>query len=90
MSLPINMWGDREVTDLQGALTTEKPLPRHCGCNTHRRCCFSTKAVVWCLRINGYFAPHKFAVALDFVAGRHERKAASRISSPQRHRRPRT
>jgi thioredoxin-related protein len=30
------------------------------------------------LRINGYFAPHKFAAALDFVAGRHE----TRVSFP--------
>ena len=28
------------------------------------------------LRINGYFAPHKFDVALDFVAGRHEKQAS--------------
>ena len=30
------------------------------------------------LRINGYFAPHKFDLALDFVAGRHEQAGAFR------------
>jgi len=39
------------------------------------------------LRINGYFAPHKFDLALDFVGGRHEAQGSFRdfyaAASPQ-------
>jgi thioredoxin-related protein len=68
----INMWGDREVTDLFGKSLTEKQ--------------FATQVKVWftptmlffdeqgkvILRVNGYFPPHQLLAALQYVAEKKE------------------
>lgn len=71
-TIAINMWGDREVTNLAGASTTEKAFAVSLGVQYTPTLLFLNEAGGVVLRINGYFAPHKFAAALDFVAGRHE------------------
>lgn len=68
----INMWGDREVTDLSGDVTTEKAFAQALRVQYTPTLLFMNEAGRVVLRINGYFAPHKFDVALDYVAGRHE------------------
>jgi len=70
--IAINMWGDREVTDLAGRTTTEKAFAAALKVQYTPTLLFLNEAGEVVLRINGYFAPHKFAVALDFVAGHHE------------------
>jgi thioredoxin-related protein len=70
--IDINMWGDREVTDLDGQVLSEKD--------------FSAKHKVWftptilffddkgkrVLRLNGYLPPHQFLAALQYVAERKD------------------
>lgn len=72
--IAINMWGDREVVDLEGKPTTEKQFAAALRVQyTPTLLMLNEKGRV-VLRINGYFEPHKFDVALDYVAGRHEGK----------------
>lgn len=76
--IAINMWGDREVTDLSGEATTEKAFAAALRVQyTPTLLCMDEQGKV-ILRINGYFAPHKFDLVLDFVAGRHEKKGGFR------------
>jgi thioredoxin-related protein len=68
----INMWGDREVTDLQGQTFTEKDFAALIKVQYTPTLIFLTEQGKVALRINGYFPPHKFKVALEYVAGKHE------------------
>lgn len=74
--ISINMWGDREVTDMQGNAITEKNLA------VNRKVMFTPTLMFLdeegkdVLRINGYYAPHKFEHALDYVSGRKENTLA--------------
>lgn len=76
--IAINMWGDREVTDLDGKATTEKAFAAALRVQYTPTLLFLDEAGKVVLRINGYFAPHKFGVALDFVAGRYEKTGGFR------------
>lgn len=71
--IAINMWGDREVTDIQGSRTTEKAFAATLRVQYTPTLLFMDENGEVVVRINGYFAPHKFDVALDFVSGRHEK-----------------
>lgn len=70
----INMWGDREVSDINGKTIKEKDFA------LQQRVMFTPTLVFFdekgqvALRINGYFPPEKFMAALDYVAGRNEAK----------------
>lgn len=73
-AIDINIWGDREVSDFDGQVLSEKQ--------------FAAKHKVWftptilffdeqgkqVLRINGYYPPHRFLAALRYVAERQEGK----------------
>lgn len=76
--IAINMWGDREVTDLSGGATTEKAFAAALRVQYTPTLLFLDEQGKVVLRINGYFAPHKFDLALDFVAGRHEQTGGFR------------
>jgi len=76
--IAINMWGDRDVTDLNGAATTEKAFAAALRVQYTPTLLFMDEQGKVVLRINGYFAPHKFDLALDFVAGRHETRGSFR------------
>jgi thioredoxin-related protein len=68
----INIWGDREVTGLDGKSTTEKQFARALKVQYTPTLLLLDERGRVVLRINGYFEPHKFSVALDYVAGHHE------------------
>ncbi len=68
----INLWGDREVTDLAGKTTTEKGFAAGLKVQFTPTLLFLDERGEVLVRINGYFPPHKFKMALDYVAGRHE------------------
>ncbi len=70
--IAINMWGDREVTDLTGKTTTEKQFSETLRVQYTPTLLMMDEAGKVILRINGYFAPHKFNVALDFMAEKRE------------------
>lgn len=71
--IAINMWGDREVSDFSGDTVTEKRFAEALRVQYTPTLLMLDEQGGVVLRINGYFPPHKFAVALDFVSGRHEK-----------------
>ena len=71
--IAINLWGDREVTDLAGEQTTEKGFGAALGVQFTPTLLMLDEAGAVVLRINGYFPPHRLRAALDFVAERRER-----------------
>lgn len=76
--IAINMWGDREVTDLDGNPVSEKTFAEALRVQYTPTLLFLDEQGRVLLRINGYFPPHRFDVALDFVAGRHESRGSFR------------
>lgn len=85
--IAINMWGDRDVTGLDGQPTSEKAFASSLRVQYTPTLLFLDEQGKVVLRINGYFAPHKFDLALDFVGGRHEERGSFRefyaAASPQ-------
>ena len=73
-AVAINMWGDREVTWLDGRSMSEKALAALLGVQFTPTLLFFDETGAVVLRLNGYYPPHKLAAALDYVAGRHEKK----------------
>ena len=85
--IAINIWGDRDVTDLSGQASTEKNFAAALRVQYTPTLLFLDEQGKVVLRINGYFAPHKLDLALDFVAGRYEKQTRFRdffaAASPQ-------
>lgn len=71
--LAINMWGDREVTWLDGETMTEKEFARKMRVMFTPTMLFLDEQGKVALRINGYYKPAKFKAALEYVA-RHGEK----------------
>lgn len=63
----VNMWGDREVTWLDGQSLTEKKLAEKLRVMFTPTLVFVDKKGKTALRINGYYPPKKFDAVLDFV-----------------------
>lgn len=76
--IAINMWGDKEVVDLQGTVTTEKKFAEKMKVMYTPTLLFLTEQGKRALRVNGYYAPNKFETALDYVRGHNERKISFR------------
>lgn len=74
----INMWGDKEVTDLSGQQTTEKKFTEYMNVMYTPTLVFLTEKGKVALRVNGYYAPNKFEAALDYVRGKNERQITFR------------
>lgn len=70
----INMWGDREVTWLDGKARSEKAFAAMLRVQFTPTLLFFDEKGGVALRVNGYYPPHKFRVALDYVSGRNEDK----------------
>ena len=74
--IAINMWGDREVTDLDGELLTEKRFAEKW------KVMFTPTILILdpegrvALRINGYYPPDKFEAALDYTSQGLEKRLA--------------
>ncbi len=76
--IAINMWGDNTVTDLQGNEVSEKSFSVGLKVQFTPTLLFLDEQGKVALRINGYYPPHKFMAALDYVAGRQEQNLAFR------------
>jgi thioredoxin-related protein len=76
--ITVNMWGDREVTDVKGEVMTEKNFAVSMKVMFTPTLLFLDEQGDVILRINGYYAPHKFDLALDYAAGRHEKQGTFR------------
>ncbi len=74
----INMWGDREVTDLAGNRVTEKQFAKAARVMFTPTLLLLTEKGQVALRINGYFEPHKLEAALDYAGQKMESKLAFR------------
>ncbi len=66
--IAINMWGDREVTDLDGTQLTEKQFASKLKVMFTPTILMLDKQGRLALRINGYYYPEKFSAALDYVS----------------------
>lgn len=67
--IAINMWGDREVTDLNGKQTTEKEFAVGMKVQFTPTLLFLNGKGEVTLRVNGYYPPHKFSAAIDYASG---------------------
>jgi thioredoxin-related protein len=72
--IAINMWGDRNVTDVEGKETTEKTFAATLKVQYTPTMLFLDETGKVVLRVNGYYAPDKFELALDFVSGKHDKE----------------
>ena len=74
----INMWGDRELTFLDGKQYTEKTLAEALRVQFTPTLLFFDEKGKLVLRLNGYRAPHRFSVDLDYVAQHKEKDISYR------------
>lgn len=72
--LALNLWGDREVTDLAGRTLSEKAFAKSLGVQFTPTLLMLDEQGEVVLRLNGYQPPHRFEAALDFVAQRREKR----------------
>jgi thioredoxin-related protein len=75
-AITINIWGDREVTWTDGRTMSEKAFAAFLKVQFTPTLLFFDEKGAIALRLNGYYPPHKFHAALDYVAGKHETKIA--------------
>lgn len=72
--IALNIWGDREVTDLSGRALPEKAFAKAMKVQfTPTLVMFDEQGNV-VLRLNGYLQPQRFEAALDYVGQRLEKK----------------
>lgn len=76
--IALNIWGDREVTGLDGKRYTEKTFAAAERVQFTPTLVFFDERGKAILRLNGYVQPARFKAALDWVAGRQETKVAFR------------
>jgi thioredoxin-related protein len=74
VALALNIWGDREVIWTDGAVTSEKRLTAKLKVQFTPTLLFLDEQGSVALRMNGYYPPHEFDAALDYVAGKLEKK----------------
>ncbi|MEW6131564.1 MAG: thioredoxin fold domain-containing protein [Pseudomonadota bacterium] len=72
--IALNMWGDREVTGLDGRTYSEKNFAAALKVQFTPTLMFFDEAGNTILRLNGYVPPARMQAALDWVSGRHEKK----------------
>lgn len=74
VAVAVNMWGDREVTALDGRSMTEKDFARAMNVQFTPTLLFLDEAGKVVARLNGYYPPQRFEAVLEYVAGRHEQR----------------
>ena len=72
--IAINIWGDREVTDMAARVAPEKAFSRALRIQFTPTLLMLDEQGDVALRLNGYIPPHKFDLALDFAGQRLEIK----------------
>lgn len=76
--IAINVWGDREVTGLDGARHTEKSYATSQKVQFTPTLLFFDEAGKMILRLNGYLPPERFKTALEYVAQGKEKSISYR------------
>ena len=74
VAIALNIWGDREVTWVDGRTMSEKALARALKVQFTPTLLFLDEKGAIVARVNGFYPPHRFEAALDYVAGRMESK----------------
>ena len=70
----LNLWGDREVTWVDGRQMTEKALGPALEVQFTPTLIFLDEQGKVVARLNGYWPPQRFEQVLDYVAGHHEKQ----------------
>jgi len=76
VAIALNIWGDRETVWSDGKTRSEKAFAEHLKVQFTPTILFLDERGTVVLRLNGYFPPHRFEAALDYVAGRLEARQA--------------
>lgn len=71
-TIAVNMWGDREVVDINGEDSTEKQFAEDLRVLFTPTMLMLNEQGGVVLRINGYYHPSKFMAALKYVASKQE------------------
>jgi thioredoxin-related protein len=74
--ISLNMWGDREITYVNGDQYTEKSFAEALRVQFTPTLIFYDENGKVVLRLNGYRTPQRFTVDLDYVAKRKEKDTA--------------
>jgi thioredoxin-related protein len=74
VAVALNLWGDREVTWVDGRKMSEKELGRALGVQFTPTLLFLNEKAEVIVRLNGYQPPHRMDATLDFVGQRLETK----------------
>ena len=73
-AIEINIWGDREVTWTDGKVRSEKDFARFLEIQYSPTVMLLDESGRVIARMNGYYPPHRFEAAIDYGAGKLERK----------------
>src|SRR4051812_8741720 len=74
VAIPLNIWGDREVTWTDGTTLPEKRFAAYLKVQFTPTLLFLDEGGRVIARVNGYYPPHRLEAVLDWAAGRLERK----------------
>ena len=74
VAIAINIWGDAEVTWIDGTKTTEKLLAQRLNVQFTPTLLFFDTDGQTVLRLNGYLPPERFTHVLDYVIARRDRE----------------
>jgi thioredoxin-related protein len=74
VAIALNVWGDREVVWTDGRSRPEKDLAAHLKVQFTPTVLFLDEKGAVVARLNGYYPPHRFEAAIDYVAQRREGK----------------
>ena len=74
VAMALNIWGDREVTSLDGRVMSEKEFARAMHVQFTPTLLFLDERANVVARLDGYYPPHRFEAALDYVSGHLEGK----------------
>jgi len=74
VAIAINIWGDADVTWIDGRRTSEKALARELGVQFTPTLLFFETDGSLLLRVNGYQPPERFTHLLDWVIERRDRE----------------
>jgi thioredoxin-related protein len=74
VAVALNLWGDREVTWVDGRKMSEKELGRTLGVQFTPTLLFLNEKAEVIVRLNGYQPPHRMDATLDYVGLRLETK----------------
>jgi len=74
--IELNMWGDREVVSVGGETYSEKEFAKALNVQFTPTILFLNEQGKLALRLNGYYGPDRFRVALEYVTNKMEDQQA--------------